>query len=107
VFFTFIFSFPKYIAEPIEILAKSAKEIADRNFEIRVHLKTDDEFGQISKAFNDMAAKLEEYEKIEIGQMLKRKDLAESIINRMDEAILVLDEHQNINLVNIPAEKLL
>jgi PAS domain S-box-containing protein len=107
VFFTFIFSFPKYIAEPIEILTKSVKEIAKGNFEARVHFKTDDEFGQISEPFNDIATKLEEYEKIEIGQLLNRKELAESIINKMDEAILVLDEHQNIVLVNILAENLI
>ena len=107
VFFTFIFSFPKYIAEPIEILAKSVKEIANRNFKERVYFNSDDEFGQISEAFNNIAEKLEEYEKVEIGQLLNGKARAESIINRMDEAIIILDEHQNITLVNILAEKLL
>jgi PAS domain S-box-containing protein len=107
VFFTFIFGFPKYIAEPIEILAKSVKEIANRNFTERVYFKSDDEFGQISTAFNEIAAKLEEYEKVEIEQLLNGKARAESIINRMDEPIIILDEHQNIALVNILAEKLL
>jgi len=107
VFFTFIFSFPKYIAEPIEILAKSVTEIANKNFESRVHFNTNDEFGQISKAFNEIAAKLEEYEKVEIEKMLNSKARAESIINRMDEAIIILDENQNITLVNFFAEKLL
>ena len=107
VFFTFIFSFPKYIAEPIEILAKSVTEIANKNFESRVHFSTNDEFGQISKAFNEIAAKLEEYEKVEIEKILNSKARTESIINRMDEAIIILDENQNITLVNILAEKLL
>ena len=106
-FFTFIFSFPKYIAEPIEILAKSVKEIANRNFKERIYFNSDDEFGQISKAFNDIAEKLEECEKVEIGQLLNGKARAESIINRMDEALIILDEHQNITFVNIIAEKLL
>jgi PAS domain S-box-containing protein len=107
VFFSFIFSFPKYIAEPIEVLARSVQAIADKKFETRLYFKTDDEFGQISKAFNDIASKLEEYEKVEIEQVLKGKARAESIINRMEEATVILDEHQNISLVNISAEKLL
>jgi PAS domain S-box-containing protein len=107
VFFTFIFGFPKYIAGPIEILTKSVKEIANKNFGARVFFNTNDEFGQISNAFNDIAGKLEEYEKIEIEQVLNRKELAEAILNRLDEPILVLDEHQNITMVNLPAEKLL
>lgn len=107
VFFTFIFGFPKYIAEPIEVLAKSVKEIANGNFVSRVHFNTNDEFGQISKEFNKIAGKLEEYERVEMGQLLNEKARAESIINRMDQAIIILDEHQNVTLVNILAEKLL
>ncbi len=49
VFFAFIFSFPKYIAEPIEILAKNVNEIANKNFKVRMAFNTNDEFGQISR----------------------------------------------------------
>ena len=106
-FFAFIFSFPKYITEPIEILTKSVGEIANGNFEARVHFNKDNEFGPMSEAINGMASKLGEYERIELGQLLNRKELAESVINRLDEAIILLDEHLNITLVNILAEKLL
>jgi PAS domain S-box-containing protein len=107
VFFTFIFSFPKYIAEPIEILSRSFNEIANRKFLTRVYFNTNDEFGQISKAFNEMADKLEEYENVEISQLLDGKARAESIINGMDDAIIILDEQRNITFVNILAQKLL
>jgi PAS domain S-box-containing protein len=106
-FFIFIFIFPKYIAEPIEMLIKSIKEISNKNYGFRVHFNAGDEFGKISKEFNEIANRLEEFEKINIEQLLKRKKLTESIINGMDKAILVLDEHLNIALVNILAEKLL
>jgi PAS domain S-box-containing protein len=107
VFFSFIFSFPKYIAEPIELLTKSVKEIANRKTIAHVYFNTNDEFGQISKAFNEIADRLEEYEKDEVGQLINGKARAESILNRMDEPIIILDELQNITLVNILAEKLL
>ena len=107
VFFAFIFGFPKYIADPIEILAKNVNEIANNNFKVKMALKTNDEFGQISKAFNDIAASLEEYKKFETEILLERKELAESIIRRMDEPVLILDANQNIIMVSILAEKLL
>jgi NtrC-family two-component system sensor histidine kinase KinB len=107
VFFAFIFSFPKYITKPIEILAKSIKETSNKNYESRVHFNTNDEFGEISKVYNDMVDKLKGYENIEIGKLLDEKHRAESIINTLDEPIIVLDEHQNITLVNFLAEKLL
>ena len=107
VFFAFIFGFPKYIADPIEILAKNVNEIANKNFKVRMAFNTNDEFGQISKAFNDIAVSLEEYNKFETEILIERKELAESIIRRMDEPVLILDVNQNIILVSILAEKLL
>jgi hypothetical protein len=107
VFFAFIFGFPKYIADPIEILAKNVNEIANKNFKVRMAFNTNDEFGQISKAFNDIAVNLEEYNKYETEILLARKELAESIIRKLDEPVLILDVNQNIILVSILAEKLL
>jgi len=107
VFFAFIFGFPKYIADPIEILAKNVNEIANKNFKVRMAFNTNDEFGQISNAFNDIAVSLEEYNKFETEILIERKELAESIIRRMDEPVLILDVNQNIILVSILAEKLL
>ena len=107
VFFAFIFGFPKYIADPIEILAKNVNEIANKNFKVRMAFNTNDEFGQISKAFNDIVVSLEEYNRFETEILLERKELAETIIRRMDEPVLILDVNQNIILVSILAEKLL
>ena len=107
VFFAFIFGFPKYIADPIEILAKNVNEIANKNFQVRMEFNTNDEFGQISKAFNDIAVSLEEYNKFETEILIERKELAESIIRGMDEPLLILDVNQNIILVSILAEKVL
>jgi HAMP domain-containing protein len=107
VFFAFIFGFPKYITDPIEILAKNINEIENKNFKVRMAFNTNDEFGQISKAFNDMVVRLEEYNRFETETLIERKELAESIIRRMDEPVLILDVNQNIILLSILAEKLL
>jgi nitrogen fixation/metabolism regulation signal transduction histidine kinase len=107
VFFAFIFGFPKYIADPIEILAKNINEIANKNFKVRMAFNTNDEFGQISKAFNDIVVSLEEYNKFETEILIERKELAESIIRRIDEPVLILDVNQNIIVVSILAERLL
>jgi nitrogen fixation/metabolism regulation signal transduction histidine kinase len=107
VFFAFIFGFPKYITDPIEVLAKNVNEIENKNFKVRMAFNTNDEFGQISKAFNDIVVRLEEYNRFEIETLFERKELAESIIRRMDEPVLILDVNQNIILLSILAEKLL
>lgn len=105
VFFAFIFSFPKYIARPIEILANNIKEIENKNFESRMDFKTNDEFGEISRGFNSMIDKLKKYEDVEVGKLLADKHRAESIINTLNEPVVVLDEHQNLTMINMAAEK--
>lgn len=107
VFFTFIFVFPKYIADPIEILTKSITEVANKNFSVRMPFKTDDEFGQISKAFNDIVVHLEEYNKSDTDILRERKELAESVIRGINEPVILLDVNQKIILVSILAEELL
>jgi PAS domain-containing protein len=107
VFFAFIFSFPKYIAEPIEVLANNLKEITNKNYESRMDFNTNDEFGEISKEFNNLIDKLKRYEDVEVGKILADKQRAESIINMFNEPVIVLDEDQNITLINFIAEKLL
>jgi transcriptional regulator with PAS, ATPase and Fis domain len=54
-----------------------------------------------------MVVRLEEYNRFEIETLIERKELAESIIRRMDEPVLILDVNQNIILLSILAEKLL
>ena len=107
VFFGFIFGFPKYIADPIEILAKNLTEVANKNFKVRMEFNTNDEFGQISRTFNEIAGSLEKYNRFETEFLLERNELTESIIKRMDEPVLILDVNQKIILVSFLAEKLL
>jgi Signal transduction histidine kinase involved in nitrogen fixation and metabolism regulation len=107
VFFFFIFGFPSYIANPIKELTESVREIAARNFTVRVHFATNDEFGEISNAFNTMASRLEEFDNSPKSMSLYGEERAEAVMEKIPEALIVLDEYQNITFINIFAEKLL
>jgi PAS domain S-box-containing protein len=107
VFFAFIFSFPHYIADPIEKLAESMKEVSNKNFESRVHFNSTSEFGEISKRYDQMVSKLKDYDKLEIGKLRNEALRAGLVLNTLDEAMILLDENQKITFVNIAAEKLL
>ncbi|MGB8489525.1 MAG: HAMP domain-containing protein [Bacteroidales bacterium] len=107
VFFTFIFGLPKYIAGPFEILTQSVTEVANKNFDVRLPFNSNDEFGDISKAFNEIVVTLEKFYKSDTEILLERKELAESAIRRIDEPMILLDINQNIITVSNMAEKLL
>ncbi len=53
-----------YISKPIKLLAEGTKEIANENFEYRIPIKTNDEIGDLTIAFNQMANDLQHKELI-------------------------------------------
>lgn len=99
--------FPQYLAEPINILTESIHEIAKKNYSQRLHINSEDEFGEMARSFNLMAEKLEEYENINVSQILSEKRRIETIISRMNEAIIGMDEDRTILFANPPALELI
>jgi PAS domain S-box-containing protein len=104
--FTFVLSFPGIISGPIKALSGGIKEIANKNYSKRIHLKQKDEFGDLADSFNKMAEKLDEYEHSNLAQIKFEKGRIEAIINKMNDAIIGFDEYRRILFLNSSAEKL-
>jgi PAS domain S-box-containing protein len=102
-----MFYFPDYIADPIIQLTESIKQIARKNYNQRLDISTDDEFGEMARSFNKMAEKLEEYENINVHQVVSEKRRIETIISQMNEAIIGMDNNQIILFVNPRALELM
>jgi PAS domain S-box-containing protein len=105
--FTFIFSLPGIISNPIRSLSEGIQEIANKNYKKRIYLKQEDEFGDLADAFNIMAHKLDEYENSNLAEIKFEKSRIETIINQMHDGILGLDDKKNILFLNAVAENLL
>ncbi|HEY8937670.1 MAG TPA: ATP-binding protein [Cyclobacteriaceae bacterium] len=105
--FTFIMNFPGYIANPIVQLTKSIKSIANKKYEERLHFERKDEFEELAEAFNKMAEKLDEYEHSNLAKLLFEKKRIETIINRMTDPVIGLDEDNKVVFVNDQAFSLL
>lgn len=105
--FTFIVNFPGYIANPITQLTNSIKSIANKNYEERLQFDRNDEFEELAEAFNQMAEKLDEYEHSNLAKILFEKKRIETIINRMSDPVIGLDESNKIIFANDPATEIL
>jgi two-component system, NtrC family, sensor histidine kinase KinB len=105
--FTFILNFPGYLADPIRQLTEGIREISNQNYEQRLHFRTGDEFEELSASFNEMAQKLDEYEHSNLARVIFEKRRIETIISRMPDAIIGLDEQNTILFVNPPAAHLI
>lgn len=98
--FTFVTNFPSVIANPVKTLLRGITDIANKNYNSRIHLKQHDEFGELATSFNTMAAKLEEYENSNLAHILFEKKRIEAIINNMHDPVLGLDEQKRVLFVN-------
>ncbi len=105
--FTFIINFPGYIANPITQLTNSIKSIANKNYEERLQFDRKDEFEELAEAFNQMAEKLDEYEHSNLAKILFEKKRIETIINRMSDPVIGLDESNKIIFANDQATEIL
>jgi signal transduction histidine kinase len=105
--FTFIFNLPGIISNPIKKLSEGIKAIADKNYSKRIVMNRQDEFGELANSFNDMAARLDEYEHSNLSKIKFEKSRIEIIINQMRDGIVGLDDKRNILFLNVVAEKLL
>lgn len=102
-----LYYFPSYVADPIQSMTESIRQVARKNYRERIAVESSDEIGEMAKSFNLMAEKLEEYESINMSQVLSEKKRTETIVSRMNEAIIGLDDNKNILFANPPALELL
>jgi len=105
--FSFIINFPRYISDPIQQLTEGLREITRKNYEPRLGVERSDELGEMAKAFNQMAQKLDEYEHSSLARVLFEKRRTETIINQMNDAIIGLDEHNHLLFINSVAATML
>ncbi len=105
--FTFIINFPSVVTEPISRLTEAIKEIANKNYKHRIHIKNKDEFGQLARAFNGMAERLEYFESSNLNKLMFEKSRAEAVINSLKDASIGIDKNNFVLFVNFQALQLL
>ncbi|GGH73992.1 PAS domain S-box-containing protein [Filimonas zeae] len=98
--FVLLVNLPGNIANPVKALTASIQQIANKNYNQRVHLSQHDEFGELASSFNTMAEKLQEYNNSNLSELLVEKKRIETLINNMHDPVIGLDENKKILFAN-------
>jgi signal transduction histidine kinase/CheY-like chemotaxis protein/HAMP domain-containing protein len=93
--FTIIFIISKNLSNPLEQLLFSIKKITSGDYSYRLEISTNDEIGDIAKAFNSMTGKLNSV-----------ISLVNGIVENLPSAIIFINKEFKVNLWNKMAEKL-
>ena len=80
------------IANPINKVAEAAQKIAQGNLDDRIDYESNDELGQLSQTFNNMAESL--------SRTTVSRDYVDSIIESMADLLIVTDADYRITRVN-------
>lgn len=107
VLFSFSVNFPGIISGPLNALLKGIREISRKNYQQRIHFEKNDEFAEVAAAFNDMAARLNEWENSNLSMIMSEKLRIEAIIEQMHDAIIGIDEKQEVLFINTAAKDIL
>lgn len=97
------FFFSHAVSTPIRLLSKASRRLAEGDFWARVRLRTNDEIQGLAESFNDMAERIES----SFAELSAGKEDLEGIISSMTEALLALDSHGKVRLVNRSAGDLI
>ncbi|MDX2133941.1 MAG: ATP-binding protein [Saprospiraceae bacterium] len=105
--FSFLLNLPTYISEPLTKLRDGIRRILHQDYSTRVEVRGHDELGELAAAFNEMAQKLDFWEHSNWARVLFEKKRIEAIIDGLQDAVIGVDEHQQVLFVNPVMEKLL
>lgn len=105
--FSFAYNFPNILTNPIRKLAQAIQEIGQKNYSHRIHIESKDEFGDLARAFNEMAERLEYFENSNLNRLMFEKNRAEAVINSLKDASIGIDKDNRVLFANEQALQLL
>lgn len=95
------------ILYPIRAVTESAMAIGAGNLDQLVSVASDDELGQLANAFNVMARQLRDFRKSHKAQLIRAQQTSQATIDSFPDAVLVIDQQQQVELANPVARRLL
>ncbi|MCC8409187.1 HAMP domain-containing protein [Mucilaginibacter sp. UR6-1] len=107
ILFSFSVNFPGFISGPLRKLQEGISEISRKNYATRLGFRQDDEFADVAQAFNNMATRLRDWENSNLATVLSEKRRIEAIIEQMQDAIIGVNEKQEILFINTAAKNIL
>jgi two-component system, NtrC family, sensor histidine kinase KinB len=103
---TLLFFTGRAILMPLGALKDSVRQIQKGNLNVVLQAKTKDEVGELTEAFNDMAAQLRELRRGERAKLIRTEHSTQSVIDSLPDAIAILNVYGTVELSNNAAREL-
>jgi NtrC-family two-component system sensor histidine kinase KinB len=98
---------PASVVAPLRKLLASLHKASQQDFTSTIPAGGLDELGQVARAFNHLLEQLQDYRTSTVAQLRAERNRLASVVNALDEGLLVVDEHRRIIVANPVASRLL
>lgn len=92
----------RQITHPLSLTRDAAIRVASGDYSF-VPVKSDDELGEVARAFNYMAGEVQHY----VGEMQRQKSRLEAVLAASPEAIVATDPDERVTMANPAAARVL
>ena len=103
----FVLSVPEAAVSGLRKLSASIAHAAKGDFTASIPVESRDEFGQVASAFNQLLVRVNDVRTSNLAGLVTERNRVASIVQTLDEALLLLDENQRVLVANPPACALL
>lgn len=91
------------VLRPLGGLARAAREIGRGNLDASVPVTSRDELGELAATFNSMAGSLRELRRSDQARLLRARQVSQSAVDQLPEAVAVFSDQGEVELVNATA----
>lgn len=95
------------LLQPLSALSEATRKIGEGNFDARAHVRGHDELARLAHDFNTMAARLAEYRKSSLGELLQAHLSMQAAIDSIPDPVAIFSVEGSLQNVNLAAETLL
>jgi NtrC-family two-component system sensor histidine kinase KinB len=96
---------PASVVAPLRKLLASLHKASQQDFTSTIPAGGLDELGQVARAFNHLLEQLQDYRTSTVAQLRAERNRLASVVNALDEGLLVVDEHRRIIVANPVASR--
>jgi signal transduction histidine kinase len=93
--------------QPLAALSEATHRLGEGNFDTRAHVRGRDELAQLAHDFNAMAARLAEYRKSSLGELLQAHLSMQAAIDSLPDPVVIFAVGGELQNVNQAAQTLL
>jgi NtrC-family two-component system sensor histidine kinase KinB len=104
-FFSFFLS--NLIVRPLTRVTEGIRALERGDYDVQVASTSADELGRLAGDFNSMARQLRRFHELNIGQIMSEKKKIETILQTIDDGILVVDTEARVTDLNAKAAEIL